>query len=55
MTLGFYGFCPCEGIWILESGKFLPMESGIWENFARGIQNPGLWNPEYSSTNPELH
>ena len=31
------------------------MESGIEEKFACGIQNPGLWNPEYSSRNPESH
>ena len=24
-------------------------ESGVLEIFARGIRNPGLWNPEYSS------
>ena len=23
-------------------------ESGIWEKFACGIPNPGLWSPEYS-------
>jgi len=54
MMPGFYGFSPFEGIWILESGKFLPMESGM-ENFACGIQDPALWNPEYSSRNPEFH
>ena len=31
------------------------MESGIREYFAHGIWNPGLWNPEYSSRNPESH
>ena len=30
-------------------------ESGIWEKFACGIRNPGLWSPEYSSKNPECH
>jgi len=25
------------------------------ETFACGIQNPGLWNPEYSIRNPESH
>ena len=35
---------------IPESGTFLLEESRIWENFGRGIRNPGLWNPEYSST-----
>ena len=29
--------------------------SGIRKYFARGIQNPGLWNPEYSSRNPKYH
>ena len=46
---------PCNGMSILESGTFLLMESGIRENFACGIRNPGVWNPEYSSTNPESH
>ena len=27
----------------------------IPENFARGIRNPGLWNAEYSSSNPEFY
>ena len=44
---------PCKGIQILESGKYLLVESGIQENFAYGIRNPGLWNLEYSSRNPE--
>ena len=26
---------------------------GIWKMFACGIRNPGLWNPEYSSRNPD--
>ena len=34
-------------------------ESGIWNTAilsgAGGIQNPGLWNPEYSWRNPESH
>ena len=46
---------PCKGMSILESKTFLLMESGIRENFACGIRNPGVWNPEYSSTNPESH
>ena len=43
-------FTPCK-----ESGfsKFLFVESGIREIFASGMRNPGLWNPEYSSRNPE--
>ena len=50
-------------IWILglkglrnripESGKFFFMECTSQEIFARGILNPGLWNPEYYSRNPE--
>ena len=39
-------FARYKGIRILESGKFLLVESKIRENFARGIRNPGLWNPE---------
>ena len=46
---------PCNGISILESGTFLIMESGIRENFPCGIRNPGVWNPEYNSANPESH
>ena len=38
---------------------FRPMygtpDSAIQEIFACGIQNPGLWNLEYSSRNPESH
>ena len=30
------------------------MESGIRENFAGRIRNPGLWNSEYSSSNAEI-
>ena len=46
---------PYNGISILESWTFLLMESGIRENFACGIRNPRVWNPEYTSTNPESH
>ena len=46
---------PCKGIRISESGKFLHLESGILEIFARGIRNPGPWNPEYRCRNPESH
>ena len=28
-------------------------DSGIQEIFAYGIRNPGFWNPEFSSRNPE--
>ena len=28
-------------------------KSGIWEFFCCGIRNPGLWNQEFSSRNPE--
>ena len=47
-------FAPCKGIRILESGKFLLVES-IWYplNFYCEILNPGLWNVKYSSWNPE--
>ena len=38
-----------------NQGKFLLVESGILENLACGIQNPGHWNPEYSSKNLESH
>ena len=48
-------FAPSKGIRIPESGKFLPVESGILENFACGIRNPEPWNPEYSRRNPESH
>ena len=46
--------------WALSSliGNFLTSatrESGIWEIFACGIRNPGLWIPEYSSRNPKSH
>ena len=27
--------------------------SGIPETFSFGVRNPGLWNPEFSSRNPE--
>ena len=30
-------------------------DSRIRENFACGIWNPGLWNPEDSLRNPESH
>ena len=45
-------FAPCKGIRIPESGTFLLEGSGIRENFAYGIRNPGLWNPEQSSSTP---
>ena len=35
------------------SGKFLLVESEIWENLACGIWNPGFWNPVYRSMNSE--
>ena len=31
------------------------MESGIKENFAIGIWNPGFWDPEFNSRNLESH
>ena len=35
-------------------------DSGAWEiwdpeNFARGIRNPGFWNPEYSLRNKKSY
>ena len=48
-------FSPCKCIRTLESGKFLLVESKIREHFARGIRNPGLWNPEQSSSTPKSH
>ena len=42
-----------KGIRILESRKFFLLASGIREMFACGILNPGLWNSEFSSRNPE--
>ena len=47
-------FAPCKGIWILESGKFLLVES-IWYplNFCCETLNPGLRNVKYSSWNPK--
>ena len=45
---------PYKRIPIPASGKFLLVESGrIQETFSCGIRNPGLWNPECSSRNPE--
>ena len=34
-------FSPCKGIRMPESGKFFHVESGIREDFACGIRNPG--------------
>ena len=42
-------------LWIPESGKFLFVDCGIRENFTYNIRNPGFWNLEYSSRNPESH
>ena len=47
---------PCKGIdWIVESGKFLLVESRIWEMWVLACGNPGLWSAEYSSRNLESH
>ena len=35
-------FALCKGIRIPESRKFLPVESGILENFACGIRNTAV-------------
>ena len=41
---------------IPESGKFLLLlESRFRETFACRIWNPGLWNPENNSRNPQSH
>ena len=37
---------------ILESEKFMLVESEIWERFVCGKWNLGLWNPEYNTRNP---
>ena len=50
-----YLFFYTEGIQIPESGIFLFLESGIWKVFAYEIRNPGLWNPDYGSWNPQYH
>ena len=42
-----------KGIRILESRKLFLLASGIWEIFACGVLNPGLWNLEFSSRNSE--
>ena len=46
-------FASCKGIRIPQSGLFLLVEYGIWENFACCIRKPGLCNTEYSLRNPE--
>ena len=50
----------CSGITavspnVRESGKLLLEKSRIrvTVNFANGIRNPGFWNLEYNSRNPE--
>ena len=48
-------FAPCSKIRIPECKKFLRVEFGIRDLFARWIRNPWLWNPEYSSRSPESH
>ena len=45
---------PCINKYYLLYLQFAPCK-GIMENFADGIRNPGLWNPEYSSKNPKSH
>ena len=44
---------PCTEIRIAHSGKFLLMEFGIQETFARGVPNSALWNLEIPLGNPE--
>ena len=59
-----YLFVPCKGFWIPNSGKFLPVESGIHKLFVVksgimgfGIQNAANdWDPECKfplTENPE--
>ena len=48
-----YSFAPSKGIWILKSGKFLLVESGMLglgiQNTAVGIRNPtDNWNPDWN-------
>ena len=46
----------CKRIRIPEPAEFLHEELyGIRENFAWWIRNPELWDPEYSSRNPESY
>ena len=42
-----------KGIRIPESNEFFLWNPDSRKFFARGIQNLGLWNPEYISRNPE--
>ena len=36
-----------------RKGRIVALSKGIWETFVCTIRNPGFWNPEYSSRNPE--
>ena len=36
-----------------RKGQKVALSKGIWEIFVCTIRNPGFWNPEYSSRNPE--
>ena len=45
-------FAQCKGI---RSGDICLLNPVTRENFACVIRNPLLWNPEYSSRNPESH
>ena len=36
-----------------RKGRKVALSKGIWELFVYTIRNPGFWNPEYSSRNPE--
>ena len=48
-------FYPVKGNW--DSGIREIFACGIqnWRKFSYGIRNPGLWNPEDSSRNPQFH
>ena len=39
-------FSPYKESSFLNPENILPVKSGICENFASGIRNLGLWNPE---------
>ena len=45
----------CTRIYLNGDVIWIDPDSAIGENFACGIRNPGLWNPEFSSRNLESH
>ena len=48
-------FATRKGIRIPEFREIFAFGIQNPENFACGIQNPGLWNPECNSRNPESY